>query len=205
MDAYSGDEPIQLVFHTDNHTPAEFVAELLCSVFGKTERDAGAFISRIRERGKAACGPYPPLVAGALVETAQQQIRAAGHPLLITSERASATEETEDEEFEYACDALYWYFDGLPQTRLVTAVRQFPGHMRADVQAAVDKLFASPIQFFGIHEEYRYETTTFARLMKSGRNAQALAPPQYVDVDVGENAAARCLHNGLWLCQAGEL
>src|SRR4029077_14273238 len=35
-----------------------------------------------------------------------------------------------------------------------------------------------------------------------GRHAQAIAPAQYHDVDVGESAPVKCLNNGLWLCQS---
>jgi ATP-dependent Clp protease adapter protein ClpS len=66
-----------------------------------------------------------------------------------------ASEELEAEEFGYACVALDWHFAGISRNRLVTAARQFPGHMRPDVQAAVDKMVASSTHFFGLHEEYR--------------------------------------------------
>src|SRR5437763_1841872 len=73
--------------------------------------------------------------------------------------------------------------------------------MRADVQAAVDRLFsAAPIRFFGIHEEHRYETLTISTLTRDGRHAAAIAPAQYHEVDVGESAPVKCLDNGLWLC-----
>ena len=78
--------------------------------------------------------------------------------------------------------------------------------MRADVQVAVDKLFsASPLRFFGIYEQHRYETLTFAGLTRDGRDAQAIAPAQYHDVDVGETAPVKCLNNGLWLCRDDNL
>src|SRR6266404_838328 len=109
-------------------------------------------------------------------------------------------------QFDYACDALNWHFAGIPRDRLVATSRQFPGHMRADVQAAIDKLFStSPIRFFGIFEEHRYETLTVAALARDGRHAQAIAPAQYHDVDVGESAPVKCLNNGLWLCQTDGL
>jgi ATP-dependent Clp protease adapter protein ClpS len=108
--------------------------------------------------------------------------------------------------FDYACDALAWHFAGIPRDQLVATSRQFPGHMQADVQVAVDRLFsASQIRFFGIHEEHRYETLTIARLTRDGRNAQAIAPAQYHDVDVGESAPVKCLNNGLWLCRTDGL
>jgi hypothetical protein len=111
-----------------------------------------------------------------------------------------------DKQFAYACDALAWHFAGVPHDQLVATSREFPGHMRADVQVATDKLFsASPIRFFGIHEEHRYETLTIAALTRDGRNAQAIAPAQYHEVDVGESAPVKCLNNGLWLCEADGL
>jgi hypothetical protein len=78
--------------------------------------------------------------------------------------------------------------------------------MGADVQVAIDRLFsASPIRFFGIYEAHRYETLTFAALFRDNRDAKAIAPVQYHDVDVGESAPVKCLNNGLWLCRSDGL
>ena len=111
-----------------------------------------------------------------------------------------------NKQFDHACDALAWHFAGIPRDQLVSTSRLFPGHMRADVQAAVDRLFSgSPIRFFGIHEEHRYETLSIAALTRDGRNAHAIAPAQYHDVDVGESAPVKCLNNGLWLCRTDGL
>jgi ATP-dependent Clp protease adapter protein ClpS len=105
-----------------------------------------------------------------------------------------------DKPFEYACEALAWHFADIPLDQLVATSRQFPGHMRADLQVAIDRLFsASPIRFFGIHERHRYETLSIATLTRDDREAPAIAPAQYIDVDIGENAPVKCLHNGLWL------
>ena len=232
----------RLIIHDDEDTPIEFVRLLLCTVFGKSEREAFEFTALIEDgEEKVACGPYPAPVASALLEAARQSIDAAGHGLLITSEAVTAkggcdlcgapttnkeialsdttaclcnkclfvarlaSEEIPGDQFKFAWVALDWHFAGIPQNQLVTRSRQFPGHMRADVQVAIDKLFASPLHFFGIHEEYRYETLAFAALWKQGRNAPTIAPPQYHDVDIGEAQPVKCLHNGLWLCRAGEL
>ncbi len=111
-----------------------------------------------------------------------------------------------NKQFEYACEALAWHFADIPRDQLVATSRQFPGHMGADVQVAVDRLFsASPIRFFGIHEEHRYETLSIAALTRDGRNAHTIAPAQYHDVDVGESAPMKCLNNGLWLCRTDGL
>jgi ATP-dependent Clp protease adapter protein ClpS len=200
-------EPVQLVIHNDEDTPIDFVIKLLRDVFGKHEQDAVALTILIDRQDKVGCGPYPPPVAKALFDAAQEYVHAAGHSLLITREaapRANATNPSDQLQFEYACEAIAWHFAEIPSDQLVTTIRQFPGHMRADVQAAIDKLFASPVRFFGAHEEYRYETLSFARLKRRGRGAIPLAPAQYHEIDVGEAAPVRCLHNGLWLCRASD-
>jgi ATP-dependent Clp protease adapter protein ClpS/broad-specificity NMP kinase len=108
--------------------------------------------------------------------------------------------------FKYAYEAIAWHFAGLAQEEIVTVTRQFPGHMRADVQLAIDELFSvSPIRFFGIHEQHRYETLTFATLMRDGRDPAALAAAQFQDVDIGESEPVRCLNNGLWLQREEDL
>ena len=77
-----------------------------------------------------------------------------------------------------------------PADELVSTSRMFPGHMRADVQVGVDRLFSeAPLRFFGIYEEHRYETLNFAALTRSSRNAHAIAPAQYHDVDIGDESA----------------
>jgi ATP-dependent Clp protease adapter protein ClpS len=120
--------------------------------------------------------------------------------------KSHVPEASGNKSFGLACHALSAHFTGIPLDQLVATSRTFPGHMRADVQAGVDKLFsASPLRFFGIHEEHRYETLTIASLSRNGRNAPAIAPAQYHEVDVGEATPVRCLDNGLWLCRKGKL
>ena len=72
--------------------------------------------------------------------------------------------ETEGE-LAYAFGVLDAYFEGVPLSKLVTTTRQFPGHMRVDVQAALDKLLAPHVDLFGLAEEH-YETLSFARLLR---------------------------------------
>ena len=198
-------EAVQLIFLSDDKTPVDFIAWLLQTVFAKSEREAGHAVAQICEQGSAACGPYPPVVAKALFDECERRIREAGHPLSIVSkEAADAPDDTPEVTFAYACEALNWHFTGTPESALVTRLRQFPFHMQADVQVAIDRLLSSSIGFFGIHEEYR-DGLDFAQLLREGRRAQALAPPQYLDVDVGEETPVKCLKNGLWLCLHGEL
>jgi ATP-dependent 26S proteasome regulatory subunit/ATP-dependent Clp protease adapter protein ClpS len=195
--------PVGLVFHNDDKTPAEFVAQLLREVFGRPAREASAVTSAISKDGKAVCGPYPASIAGALVSEVQRRIAVTGHPLRITTERIAQTE-PEDEPFKYAWEALEWHFAGMHPEDIVTSVRQFPGHMRADIQLAVDTMFATPDGFFGLRQEYRDELE-IAALIGSGRFPPTLVPPQYHAIDIGEDAPIKCLRNGLWLCREGEL
>jgi ATP-dependent Clp protease adapter protein ClpS len=108
-------------------------------------------------------------------------------------------------QFGFAYQALAFHFVDVPIDQLVATSRTFPGHMRADVQAGIDKLFSAPLRFFGIYDEHRYETLTLAGLSREGRNAYGIAPAQYHEVDIGESAPVRCLDNGLWLCRTGRL
>ncbi|MET4155996.1 ATP-dependent Clp protease adaptor ClpS [Bradyrhizobium sp. RT7b] len=203
----AGGAPIQLVLHDDGKTTLGFVVRLLREVFDKQERDAIALAKLVLQHGKAVCGRYPHSVAKALLEAAQERIRAEGCPLLITGEAAGEADapDLSDVQFEYAFEALEWHFSNIPPSELATTVRQFPGHMQADVQVAIDKLFADPVRFFGADEEHRYETLSFAQMSRRGRNAISLVPPQYHQVDTGETAPVKCLYNGLWLCRASEL
>jgi ATP-dependent Clp protease adapter protein ClpS len=139
------------------------------------------------------------------------EIRLAGKPLLICDPcmlavAGNMSGVVQKKQFKLASEALEWHFAGIPRDQLVATSRQFPGHMRADVQAAVDRLFSgSPIRFFGIYERHRYETLTIAALTKYDEVAHAIAPAQYHDVDIGEVEPVKCLNNGFWLCVAGDL
>ena len=124
----------------------------------------------------------------------------------ILARARNLSEFSADKHFKYAYEALARHFAGIPQDQLVATTRQFPGHMRADVQSALDKLLSvSSSRFFGIYEQHRYETLTFAALTRDGQYAHTIAPAQYQDVDIGETEPVKCLNNGLWLCRTNDL
>ena len=143
---------LQLVIHNDDQTPWEFVVDLVSSVFDPSVAEAETLAATVSRVGKAACGSYPSAVATAMLDTAQQRIKAAGYPLRITADpgetESSAAvghpaQAPRDKKFKYAHEAIAWHFAGVPQDDLVARSRQFPGHMRADVQVAIDKLFSA--------------------------------------------------------------
>ena len=77
---------VQLVLHDDENTPQDFVVGLLRSVFSLSPADAFEVMIIVEKRGKAVCGTYPPAVAEALLQAAQERIRASGHQLVMTAQ-----------------------------------------------------------------------------------------------------------------------
>ena len=138
----------------------------------------------------------------------ENQVRLAGKTAAICDDCTLAVADnvadiSRTKQFKFASEALEWHFAGVPDDQMVATSRQFPGHMRADVQTAIDNLFsAAPIRFFGIHERHRYETLNLRGAWQVWRSrARASRPAQYHDVDIGESAPVKCLDNGLWLCR----
>jgi ATP-dependent Clp protease adapter protein ClpS len=70
---------------TTTKTPLEFVVALLHSVFKTEVTDAFRITEKVDDQGRAICGTYPRDVADELLEPVRERIRAAGHPLRITS------------------------------------------------------------------------------------------------------------------------
>lgn len=102
----------------------------------------------------------------------------------------------------YVWHALYEHFGDIPAEEFVTAIREFPTRMRADIQCAINRQFAGePIaaRILGLAKRYSHEDITFPALLSRERDAVRIAPMQYVEVDVGEDAPIRCIENALWL------
>ncbi|MGE0056151.1 MAG: ATP-dependent Clp protease adaptor ClpS [Hyphomicrobium sp.] len=198
---------LEIVIHNDDSTPWDFVVSLIRSIFGRSESEARSLTVAIDRDGKAVCGKFPATVANAMLDTSKKLIKSAGHSLRVTTAQPgtnatspTASDPSSNRKFKYAYEAIAWHFSGLSHDEVVTTSRQFPGHMRADVQVALDQLFsASPIRFFGLYEQHRYETLTYAALTKDGQYAVTISAAQYQDVDIGEGEPIRCLTNGLWL------
>ena len=180
------------------------VAEALLQAAQERIRTSGHQLAMTAEAGDDLGGDRCKLCSN----FAGDQLRLVGKATLVCDDCILVVAEkqggiTQAKRFDFACTAIEWHFAGIPLDRLVATSRQFPGHMRADVQAAVDKLFSiQRIRFFGIQERHRYETLTFASLTSAGQAAHAIAPAQYHDVEIGEAEPVKCLDNGLWLCSA---
>jgi hypothetical protein len=120
--------------------------------------------------------------------------------------RATLPGVTRRKQFNYAREALGWYFSGIPRDQLVATSRQFPGHMRADVQVAVDRLFSvSPIRFFWHPRAAPLRDVDLRCLDQGWPRRPDDRAGAYNEVDIGESAPIKCLNDGLWLCQTDGL
>lgn len=99
--------------------------------------------------------------------------------------------------------ALAIHFRGTPLQSLVCVRRSFPLHFRADLQKALDGVFvgrSSVRAFYGVKSQHM-EAAGFAALLDRKDWAPEIAPPEYVEVDVGEAEPVRCVRRGLWLIE----
>jgi cell division protease FtsH len=98
------------------------------------------------------------------------------------------------------------HFDPTPVADLTITEREFPHRVRADLQRAVDRVFAgeTTISFFcGVRKTHTFEGISFSELLIRDRHNPAQSvPPLYEEVNVGEEQPVRCLKNGLWLLES---
>jgi hypothetical protein len=92
-------------------------------------------------------------------------------------------------------------FAGIDRDSLIINRRQFPAHMRADLQPAFEELFVKDADHMvGVLPQYHFDRLSFAKLMhRDRREPVAIGPLQYADVDIGEENPARCFENALVL------
>jgi hypothetical protein len=96
------------------------------------------------------------------------------------------------------------HFRPTPVDDLTVAERQFPFRVRADLQRAIDRLFAADVtirHFGGVRKDHAVDGLNFAALLVDGYSPAAAVPPEYEEVDIGEDQPVRCLKNGLWLLE----
>jgi hypothetical protein len=79
---------------------------------------------------------------------------------------------------------------------------------RVDVQRGLEKIFEAyaGADLFGLHRQFgARETLTVAHLSGNPHYPVVISPLQYEEIDIGEILAARCIRQGLWLAEIGEL
>ena len=116
-------------------------------------------------------------------------------------------EKKNDAHFKHTHELLGWHFGGLRNEEIVTASRSFMARVRADLQLAINALFDEQpaVRFVGVHGGYRDDSLDIPKLMEKGQHAKLVGPLQYEDIDIGEDAPIKCLKNGLWLFEKGDI
>lgn len=93
------------------------------------------------------------------------------------------------------------HFHPLPIDDISISERQFPFRVRADLQRTIDKLFGAEtkvLHFCGIRNEYGHGSVTLSDcIVESQHNPAVSIPPEYEELDIGEELPVRVLKNGL--------
>lgn len=76
----------RVILHNDDYTTMDFVVEILCAVFRKSQEDAIRIMLAVHEHGRGDCGVYPAEVAETKVSIVHNKARAAGFPLRCSLE-----------------------------------------------------------------------------------------------------------------------
>lgn len=87
---------------------------------------------------------------------------------------------------------------------LTISERKFPFRVRADLQRTINHLFSSAAtitNFCGVRKDHASEGLNFSALVVDGYSPAVAVPPEYEEVDIGDDQPIRCLKNGLWFLQ----
>lgn len=99
---------------------------------------------------------------------------------------------------ERAIDRVMRHFDGCGLETLATVERAFPVTVQPDLEAAIETVLPGA-EFAGISARRGYETITFSYLVNERREPAVISAPEYLDIDIGEEKAARCVVSGIWM------
>lgn len=95
------------------------------------------------------------------------------------------------------------HFHPTTPENITISERKFPFRVRADLQRAIDQLFGDQTtirHFCGIRKEYAHEGVRMSDCIISSQHNPAISvPPEYEEIDIGEEQPVRVLKNGLWL------
>lgn len=100
---------------------------------------------------------------------------------------------------------LIAHFRPTPPADITIAERKFPFRVRADLQRAIDRLFGDQtriLHFCGVRREYSHEGLHLSDCIIESQHYPAISiPPEYEEIDIGEEEPIRVLKNGLWLLE----
>ncbi len=97
------------------------------------------------------------------------------------------------------------HFHPAPVDSITISERKFPFRVRADLQRAIDQLFGAKTtirHFCGVRKEYSHEGISLSDcVVPCSHYPPESVPPQYEEIDVGDEQPVRCLKNGLWFLE----
>ncbi len=98
-------------------------------------------------------------------------------------------------------DVLEAHFAPVPLEELIVVRRTFPARMRADLQRAVEAVVSTGRVVKAVHgvQSMHGPDTGFAALVGAGEWSPRVAPPSFVEVDIGATEPVRCAETALWL------
>ena len=99
---------------------------------------------------------------------------------------------------ERAIERVMRHFDGRSLESLATVERTFPVTVQPDLEKAIETVLPGA-RFAGISARRGYETITFSYLVNERRETAVISAPEYLDIDIGDEKAARCVVSGIWM------
>src|SRR6185503_8282641 len=97
------------------------------------------------------------------------------------------------------------HFNPVQLSDLTITERLFPFRVRADLQRATKALFSGGTRishYCGIQLSYSHEGLNFTGLiMPNDNNPPLSVPPEYEEIDIGEDVPVRCPKNAFWLLE----
>jgi tetratricopeptide (TPR) repeat protein len=94
------------------------------------------------------------------------------------------------------------HFAAAPLESLEVTTREFPGRVGADLQLALDRLESAGFEmpnFWALRQGGGPVCDFTTLYTRDRRNAPMPVPPEYIEINVGEDEPVRCLKFGLWL------
>ncbi|MFO1045649.1 MAG: ATP-binding protein [Planctomycetaceae bacterium] len=128
-----------------------------------------------------------------------------GAAVYLAVRRQRAVDTPKDKSRSYISPLLVSHFHPVPTDNVTISERQFPYRVRADLQRAIDNLLVERTQilhFCGVRQEYAHMEVSMSDCFVSSQNNPTLSiPPEYEEINIGEEVPVRVLKNGLWLLE----
>ena len=106
---------------------------------------------------------------------------------------------------ESIVNLLALHFKPISAENVTISERKFPFRVRADLQRAIDILFVDDtkvLHFCGVRKEYSHEELSLTDLLvPSDHYPTVSVPPEYEELNIGDDTPIRVLKIGLWLLE----